>query len=121
MYGNELLIDGALGQANDMTIRSRAGQHDNPSEILCDGRPVTWATEGESLVFHETIQPGQQKLFRAIYSDNAQTQKVRRPLRFELSVAARRILCEVRDEYVSKSRFLSDTAARLRSVRRKSV
>jgi hypothetical protein len=41
---------------------------------------------------------------------------VGRSLRFELSVAMRRILSEVRDQYLSKSRFLSTTAASLKNV-----
>ncbi len=40
-------------------------------------------------------------------------------LRFELSVATRQMLSELRDDYLSRSRFLTDAAASLKSALKK--
>jgi hypothetical protein len=116
MYGNELLVDNPSDQAIEVRIRKRKSQDDLASEILCDENPVMWATEGEYFVFGERISPRSAKRFRVVYQEQAHAGKVHRSLRFELAVAVRRILSEVRDDYLSRSRFLGVPAGRLKSV-----
>lgn len=121
MYGNELLINNPSDQAIEVKIRKRKSQDDLVSEILCDEKPVMWATEGEHFVFGERILTHSEKRFRVVYQVQAPAGKMRRSLRFELAVAARRILSEFRDDYLSRSRFLSATADRLKAVLRKAM
>ena len=116
MYGNELLVDNPTDQAIEVKIRKRKSQDDLASEILCDENPVKWVTEGEYFVFGEWISPHSEKRFRVVYREQAHAGKVHRSLRFELAVAVRRILSEVRDDYLSRSRFLGVPAGKLRSV-----
>jgi len=119
MYGNELLIGNPSDQAIAVRIRKRKSQDDLVSEILCDEKPVMWATEFEHFVFGEWIQSHSEKQFRVVYPEQANVGKVRRSLRLELAVALRRILSEFRDDYPSTSRFLSAPAERLKSMLRK--
>jgi len=121
MYGNELLIDNPSDQAIEVRIRKRKNQDDLPSEILCDGKPVMWATEVEHFVFGERIWPHSERRFRVVYREQAHAGKVRRSLRFELAVAVRRILSEFRDDYLCRSRFLSAPVDRLKSVLRQAI
>jgi hypothetical protein len=121
MYSNELLIENPSDQAIEVRIRKRKSQDDLASEILCDGKPVMWTTEVEHFVFGERIGSHSEKCFRVVYPEQAHTGKVRRSLHFELAVAARRILSEFRDDYLSTSRFLSVLIERLKSVPRKAT
>ena len=121
MYGNELLIDNPSDQAIEVKIHKRKSQDDLVSEILCDEKPVMWATEAEQLVFGERIWSRSEKRFRVVYREQTQARKERRSLRFELSVATRRILSEFRDHFLSRSHFLSVPADRLKSVLRKAI
>jgi len=116
MYGNELLISNPSNQAIEVSIRKRKSEGDFVSEILCDEKPITWGTKDEHHVFGEHIGPRSEKRFRVIYREKIPVGKVRRSLRFELSVAVRRMLSEFRDNYVSKNRFLGIPAERLKSV-----
>jgi hypothetical protein len=118
MYGNELLIDNTSDQAIEVKIRKRKSQDDIVSDILCDEKPVLWATELEHFVFGERIPSQSEKYFRVLYPEQAKTGKLRRSLRFELTVAARRILSEFRDNYLSSSRLLNAPAKRMKSVLR---
>src|SRR5215469_4343614 len=102
MYGQELSIDNPSDQPIEVRIRKRKSQDDLVSGILCDEKPLVWASEVEHLVFADRIRPSSEKHFRVIYREQPPAGKVGRSLRFELSVAVRRILCEFRDEYVSK-------------------
>jgi len=49
MYGNELTIDNASDQDIEVRIRKRKSPDDLVSEILCNEKPVNWATEAERL------------------------------------------------------------------------
>jgi hypothetical protein len=56
-----------------------------------------------------------------VYREQAQAGKVRQSLRFEMAVAARRILSEFRDDYLSTSRLFRVPAEKLKSVLRKTI
>ena len=121
MYGNELVIGNPSDHAIDVTICKRKSQDDLVSEILCEEKPVRWASEGEHFVFGGGIGPRAEKRFRVVYLEQAYVGRDHRSLRFELAVATRRILSEFRDDYLFRNRFLRDSAERLKSVFRKSV
>lgn len=116
MYGNELLIDNPSDQEIDLRVHKGESHADLVAAILSDGKPVTWRTEADQLVFSERIWPHSEKRFQVVYREPANAGKASRSLRFELAVAVRRMLCEFRDDYLSRSSFLSTTAASLRSV-----
>jgi len=119
MYGNELTVCNRADQAIDVRISKRRSQDDTASEIYCDDKPITWTSEAERFVFGGRIDPHSEKCFRLFYPEPAPAVLLRRSLRFELSVAARRILSEFRDEYLSTSRFLNAHAQRLKSMLRR--
>ena len=116
MYGNELLIDNPSEREVELRVHKRETEPDLVAEVLSDGGPVTWTTESDQLAFGERILPHGQKRLQVVYRESGNPAKIARSLRFELSVAVRRILCELRDDYVSRSRLLSITAASLRSA-----
>ena len=116
MYGNELVIDNPSDQVIEVWVRKRENQADLVAEILCDGKPVMWTSEVDHLVFGERIGPRSERRFQVVYRERANAGKMDRSLRFELSVAVRRILCEFRDDYLSGSSFLSTTSASLKNV-----
>jgi hypothetical protein len=49
------------------------------------------------------------------YREQEETEKVERSLRFELSVAVRRILSELSDSYLARSCSLSTAAAKFKN------
>src|SRR5262249_62426991 len=102
-------------------IRKGKSPDDIVSEILCDEKPVLWAAELDHFAFGERIPPRSERCFRVLYPEQAKAGRSRRSLRFELSVAARLILSEFRDDYLSTSRFLSAPAERMKSLLRKAV
>jgi hypothetical protein len=121
MYGNELVISNRSSQTTDVKIRKRTSQDDSVSEILCDEKPVTWDTQGGELIFGARIPSHIEKCFRVVYKEQIPAEKVRRSLRLEISVAARRRLSEFRDDYISRSRFLAATAGKLKDALKKAI
>jgi hypothetical protein len=121
MYGNELLLENHSDRMIDVTIRKRKSQNDLVSEILCGEKPIAWAAEAGYFVFVARIAADEEKRFRVIYQDQSTQGIAPRSLRLELNVAARRILSEIGDQYLSTNRFLSRPAAKMKSLLRKAI
>ncbi len=107
MYGNELSIANPSDQLVELRIRKRESQAHLVSKILCNENPVPWKTDGEYLVFCERISPRRERRFQVFYREQPDAKERHRSFRFELSVAGRRILSELRDDYLSRIRFLN--------------
>jgi hypothetical protein len=121
MYGSELLFDNLSEHKIEVRIRKRKGEDDRLSEVLCDNNSIAWTMEHEHHIFGQQIEPRTQKLFRAVYKEKAFARTLPRSLRFELSVAVRRLLCEFRDECVTQSPFLGTSAVKLKRVLRRTT
>jgi hypothetical protein len=121
MYGNELIIENVSDQTIEVTVRKRTSQEDLIAKIVCDEKAVAWVTEDEDLVFGEWIQPRSERCFRVVYNEQPHTGQASRSLRFEIAVAARRVLSEFRDVYLSRSDFVSSHAGRLKNVVKKAI
>ena len=121
MYGDELIIGNVSDQTIEVKVRKRTSQDDLIAEIVCDEKAVVWATEDEHLLFGERIQPHSEKCFRVVYQEHAHAGQASRSLRFEMAVAARRVLSEFRDVYLSRSDFLSSQAGRLKNALKKAI
>jgi len=121
MYGNELLLGNHSDRMMDVTIRKRKSQNDLVSEILCGEKPIAWAAEAGYFMFVARLAAAEEKRFRVIYQDQSTEGIAPRSLRLELNVAARRILSEIGDQYLSTNRFLSAPAARMKSLLRKAI
>jgi hypothetical protein len=116
MYANDLVIVNPSDRVVEARVRKREKQADLVAEILSDGKGTAWTAEKDNLVFSENILPRSETRLKVVYREGAEAGRVGRSLRFELSVATRRILSEFRDEYLSRSRFLTTTAISVKNV-----
>ena len=116
MYGNELVIENPSDHMIDVQVRKRENQAELVDGILSDGRAATWATEVDHLILGERIRPHSERRLQVVYRQQAHTVVEDRSLRFELSVATRRMLSEFRDDYLSRSRTLSTAAANFKNA-----
>jgi hypothetical protein len=116
MFGSELYVDNPLNDPLEVNVHKREISGDCVSAVQCDGKPVSWAIEGGRLIFGEKIPPRAEKCFRVVYREQFQAVSMRRSLPFELSVATRRILSELRDDYLSRNSFLNASAQVFRNM-----
>jgi len=116
MYGSELVI----GNPSDLPIvakvRKRKGKSADIARVLCDGQPVMWEIEGDYLVFSQRILPHRETCCRVEYLELGTGGMAHRSLKFEASVAARRMLSEFRDNYISQTPLLNAPMKKLRKV-----
>jgi hypothetical protein len=116
MYGNELLLDNPFDRELKVLVQKREAEPDVVAEVRCDDQPISWTSKAGHIVFAERVGPRSEKRFQVLYREQAEVAAAHRSLRFELKVACRRILSEFRDEFLSRSGYLSSTATALKTI-----
>jgi hypothetical protein len=115
MYGNELQVVNTSDHATETTIRKRIGRDDVVSEIRGGDKTISVMETGDGHVaFRDQIAARSEKRFRVIYQGRTRTGTADRSLRFKLEVSARRVISELRDNYLSRSSFRRAPANRLK-------
>ncbi len=114
MYGSELLVENPLKETVNVRVRKREIEADLVTEVRCNLEPISWTRDADHIFYEASIEPSNEKYFQTLYSEPREVGRPMPSLPFELSVAIRRVLSEVRDEYLSKNRFLSGTAANIK-------
>lgn len=116
MYGNELLMHNPSNQMVKVHIRKRENELNLIAEVRSDRKPIMWTAETDHFACEEEIEPHSERHLQVVYRERDPLEKMNRSLRFELSVAGRRILSEFRDDYLSRNRFLSKTTANVKNA-----
>jgi len=116
MYGTEVWIENPLDRAIEVKVRKREARAELVEQVLCGDHPLTWTTQADQLVFVGEVPPRSEEHFRVVYRDQTASTALPRSFRYEISVALRRILSEVRDDYLSRSRLMSITLAKLKGA-----
>jgi hypothetical protein len=105
MYGNEIRIVTPEDRGLRVHIRKRETTPGAVAQCLANGVSVSWTRDTDSVVFEGDIPKGTEWRFRVVYPTRASQQAERHTLRYTLSVAARRMLSELRDELQSRLRL----------------
>ncbi len=116
MYGNELVINNTTEQEINVKVRKKERDADLVAEVRCGQKPIMWTNKNSHLVYEGKVGPYGEKRFQVIYREPNEDTTSDRSLLFEVSVAFRRILSEFRDDYLSRSRFLSSAAANMKNL-----
>lgn len=116
MYGSELLIENSSDRTIKVHIRKQEKSPDRIVEVQCDQQSTNWTAQVDHIAFDANVGPGRDKHFRVLYHKLDETEQMNRSLQFEFSVAARRFLSEFRDDYISRSSFLSKASANLKNA-----
>jgi hypothetical protein len=121
MFCGELIVRNASDSPLDVRTRKPRGTGEVVSQVWCDDKATAWRVDGDYILFESRIDAFSETRFRIILQDQAPLGTENRTLKLELAIAARRILSEVRDEYLSESSYYSVFTNKLRNVGRKSA
>ena len=102
MYGTEMLLTNSAGHVTEFHVHKPESEPSFVADVAKDGGDIKWCHTSESLNFRCLVPPRGEALVKIRYHGNSIDQRPSRSLRYELSVAARRIFSELRDEYVHK-------------------
>ena len=102
MYGSELMLASPSGPPLGTFIRKKERNPGEISEVRCNGGTVAWKHDGDYVCFQADPSAAGETLVTVHYKRQPSARRRGRSLTFELGVAARRVLSEVRDEFVQK-------------------
>jgi hypothetical protein len=114
MFANELLLRNDSNAARKYRIEKADQDSVGIEEVTEDDRSIDWQTDGVSVFFPCTIPPRKEALLRVRYT-RAQSHNGRNKSRFVI-VAARRYLCEFRDNFLSRHDGLMAVAKRAKTI-----
>jgi hypothetical protein len=100
MYGQELWISNPAHDRAMLRIRKREDDPDVIAEVEGDQEGVEWKVGKGGIEFSAALAGGERRLFKVKYKEQPEGVPTGRNLKYELQVAARRILSELRDESV---------------------
>jgi hypothetical protein len=101
MYGAGLLIRNPTDDDLDVVIRKRERQTDAIAEVRCNLVVTRFTFEDDEIVVRCRIEPRGELRVEVQQKNVIPTKPVSRRLSLEVSVAIRRILSEMRDEYLA--------------------
>jgi hypothetical protein len=99
MYATELLLENFCATTRAFDVE----KVDDPASVAAvfrDEAEIPHVSEGSVLRFRVELAPGGRVLVRTRYAGASAAQQTRRSAKYEVSVAARRFLSELRDEYL---------------------
>jgi hypothetical protein len=102
MYGSEVLLANSNDRVSSFCLHARETESSLIAGIAQDDHGVEWSHTSESVYFRCRVPPRSQTLVKIQYQDNSAHRRAPVSVSYELSVAARRLLCELRDEYLQK-------------------
>jgi hypothetical protein len=102
MYGSEVLLRNRNDRVSEFAVDKRETEPSIIADVAQDGREIRWSHTPGGLHFRCVVPPRGEALVKVRYHGTFVDRKRRPSLKYGLSVAARRILSEFRDEYVQR-------------------
>ena len=105
MYGTELRIENRSDQPKHFVIKRRECE---PSAIqgICTGSQKTaWRSVNGCIEFESELNPGESQVIKIRFHDPAERACDGDSLPYRLKATLRRYLCEMRDNYVTTTKF----------------
>jgi hypothetical protein len=119
MFGTELRLTNPYDHDLNIQFRKAEAQPDSVEQVQRDGLPLAWGMIDNELR-GEAVSPAHHSMnIRIAYRQRDVPSRARRRLRFEISVAGRRLLSEFRDDYLSRSFLMKPTAGPAKALARK--
>jgi hypothetical protein len=102
MYGRELTITNPSSGPITATVRLSEPEWPSVVEICAAGRRLEWTTAGDEVTFAAEVPPDSSTTCVVRYTHDQAPPVHDPPFRYQMRVAARRLLSEFRDEYVQR-------------------
>jgi hypothetical protein len=102
MYGSEVWIENPSGEKKFFRFRKREAAPAIINEIRVAAQPVKWAAAGNHVTFEVELNPGENKMIAFTFNEPANDGFAGENLRYKAKTMLRRVLCEARDNYLSR-------------------
>jgi hypothetical protein len=116
MFANELLLKNDGDAEREYRIEKADADSVGIEEVTANDRSLNWQANGVSVFFTCKIPPGKEVLFRVRYIIPASNNGRNTNISGFLRIAARRYLCEFRDNFLSQHDGLMAVAKRAKAI-----
>ena len=117
MFANELVFENKSESPRTVRISKLEDDAAAVEVVLVDGIPVPWKWESGRVMLAAVVPGGGSVRIQVVFKGCSTAVPYRPRWRYRVRCAIRRVLSEVRDDYVSRNRTLQACARRLRSLR----
>jgi hypothetical protein len=112
MFANEMVLHNH-GPNRETVVVTRAPSSAAIGRVTCDGRDLQWQQDGREVRFELEVPAGSPVRVCVEHDEGRYDDLPAESLRYRGRVLARRYLSEMRDDYVSRNRYVRDYADRL--------
>ena len=113
MFGNRVCVNNSSVERRTIEVIKEESDSDCLSAVMVNQEKIPWNCEGGRLRFSVSVPPKATAEVRVLYADNLGDGSYPNGIRYRVRTGLRRYLSETRDQYVSQSDFLNDSATRV--------
>jgi hypothetical protein len=116
MYAEKLVIENSSTESREVIFMKEENEFDCVKAVMTNQTVVDCSYDGQYLKFRVEVLPKETAEVRVIYVDNLGVDASRDGLAYNIKTRARRYLSEFRDNYLSRSDFVLESAIRVKRL-----
>ena len=116
MFANEMVLDNSDDVAHEYRVEKRDEGSVGVTDVSVDGTSVAWQTDQQSLTFQSTVPAKSSVLVQVRYTPANTAPRRKGAITRFMKVAARRYLCEFRDNVLSRHDGVIDVARKAKRI-----
>jgi hypothetical protein len=116
MFANTLVVENSDNQARKMLLLKKESDPDRIEAVWVNQARVEFTFQGEYLRVWLTIYPAENAVVRIVYRNDWDGTAHKESSRTDIRVAAKRYLSEFRDNYISRSDLLYESAKKIKHL-----
>lgn len=121
MFAEQLVLENSSAESRDILFVKKESDGDCVRAVTVNQASVAFHYEGNYLTWEAKLRPRERAEVQIAYSNNLALVPTHNNLGYRTKAALRRYLCEVRDNYLSRSETLSWGASKALTLIRNSV
>jgi hypothetical protein len=116
MYAGNLLIENPSSEPHEAVLMKEESDLDCVKAVMVNQTAIDFSYEGRYLQFRVKVPPKETAQVRVVYADELVMDPCKDGIGYRTRTSVRRYLSEFRDNYLSRSDFLSESAVRMKQL-----
>ena len=116
MYGAQIVLENPFPEPREAVFVKAEGDLDCVKAVMVNEKLIDWSGEGEYLTFKVAVSSRERAQVRVIYFDRLDVDATSVGIGNRMRTRGRRYLSELRDNYLSQSDFLYESAVKVKRL-----
>ena len=114
MFAREMLLENVGERPRTFHVRKLENDNTDVQNVMANKQSVPWVPEPDGIHFSVEVEPRASVLVEVLYHGCTLGTEAGESVAYKIKCGFRRALSEFRDDYISRSEFLSECTAKLR-------